>query len=447
MAFLGRRSELAELDAHLDDVRRGTHADPGVVVVVSGRRRVGKSRLVSEFVDRSTSPYAYLEADHDDASIERLLARIDELPDSRASVVVVDDASPLLRTPTSIESLRRVWDRHLASRRVLLLLVSAPAPVDAPAAPDRAWRGRSATLQVEPLNPAEIADLTGQDAYDAIDSYLITGGLPLALEEWDRGMPRDDFLRASFERSTSALVVTGQRLLDASLPDTSYARSVLAAIGGRGEQTFTSIYNAVSDGSMSRNSLTANLEALSAAGLIAGDEPLSTRPAPKDRRWRVIDPALSFWLAFVEPALGAVDRGRPDDAMRLVDDGFRSWRDRAVAAVVHDALARLLPDSRWPEVRRVGGWWSRGKSGELAIVGATDAPASRISLVGTIAWRRTDPLSGGEIARLVADAPKVPGVDAETALVAVCPAGRGVDDRIAQSWSAEDLMAAWRRTH
>jgi hypothetical protein len=445
VAFLARGSELAELDAHLDDVRRGTHADPGVVVNVRGRHRVGKSRLVAEFVRRCESPYAFVEADDDAATLEELLARIDELPSDTASVVIVDDASSLLRTTSGVESLRRVWDRDLARRRLLLLLVSDPEPADAPAAPTRAWRGRSATLQVEPLNPAEIADLTGQDAFGAIDSYLITGGLPLAVEEWDRGMPRDAYLRASFERSTSALIVTGQRLLDGSLPDTSYARSVLAAIGGRGEQTFTSIYNAVSDGSMSRNSLTASLEALFEAGLIAADEPLSTRPAPKDRRWRVVDPALSFWLAFVEPALGAVDRGQPEEAMRLVDEGFAAWRDRTVAAVVHDALSRLLPDSGWPEVRRVGGWWSRSKSGELALVGATDAPTSRISLVGTIAWRRIDPLSRGEIDRLVTDAPKVPGVDAGTALVAVCPAGCTADDRIVGSWSAEDLMAAWAR--
>ena len=445
MGFIGRRSELAELNAHLDDVRRSTHRHPGVVVVVRGPRRVGKSRLAAEFVGGCGAPSAHIEARDIEATTEELLTRIDELAGPKAAVVVIDNASSLLRDPSDVDSLRRTWDHHLARRRILLLLlVSQPDSVDAPTGPDRAWRGRSATLTVEPVDPAEIAELTGQDAFGAIDSYLITGGLPLSVAEWERDMARDDFLRASFERSTSALVVTGQRLLDASLPDTSYARSVLAAIG-RGERTFTNIHNAVADGSMSRNSLTANLEALSAAGLIVGDEPLSTRPAPKDRRWRVIDPALSFWLTFVEPVMGAVDRSRPDEAMRLVNEGYGSWRVRTVAAVVHDALARLLPERRWPEVRRVGGWWSRGKSAELAVVGADDAPASRVSVVGTIAWRRIDPLSTTEIGRLAADAAKVPGVDGDTALVAVCPAGCTADDRIAQVWSAEDLLDAWTR--
>ncbi|KNE79139.1 ATP-binding protein [Streptomyces xinghaiensis] len=58
--FIGRRSELAHLDDLMDKVRSGSRTGrPGRALLVRGRRRVGKSRLVEEFLERSrltTSP-------------------------------------------------------------------------------------------------------------------------------------------------------------------------------------------------------------------------------------------------------------------------------------------------------------------------------------------------------------------------------------------------------
>lgn len=45
--FLGRRTELALLDDALDRVERGSRTGrPGRALLIRGRRRVGKSRLV-----------------------------------------------------------------------------------------------------------------------------------------------------------------------------------------------------------------------------------------------------------------------------------------------------------------------------------------------------------------------------------------------------------------
>ncbi|QTE29375.1 DUF234 domain-containing protein [Pengzhenrongella sicca] len=108
------------------------------------------------------------------------------------------------------------------------------------------------------------------------------------------------------------------------------------------------------------------------------------KKADKDRRYRIADPALRFWFAFVEPALAEVDRGRPDLALERVEAGFASWRGRAVEGVVRDALERLLPDPAWSDVRRVAGWWPRTNVPEIDLVGADRYPATHISFVGTI---------------------------------------------------------------
>jgi uncharacterized protein len=62
MGFVGRSAELAALDLQLRRVREGSQADLGRAVMLRGRRRVGKSRLVTEFVERSGLPHVYFQA-------------------------------------------------------------------------------------------------------------------------------------------------------------------------------------------------------------------------------------------------------------------------------------------------------------------------------------------------------------------------------------------------
>jgi hypothetical protein len=107
--------------------------------------------------------------------------------------------------------------------------------------PDQAFHGRAVDMMLGELSPADIARMTGLAGMDAFDAYLITGGQPLVAQEWEHGHPPRAFVARSFERSTSALVVAGPRVLDAEFPIEAGARAVLTAIGGRGERGYTAI--------------------------------------------------------------------------------------------------------------------------------------------------------------------------------------------------------------
>lgn len=475
MGFVGRTRELADLRRQLDVVIAGDRAGQGSALLLRGRRRVGKSRLVTEFAERTGLPYVYFQAARG-APAEQELAHFAEaiatstLPDADVatgntpgtltaaltllatalpdtpSLVIVDEIPWLLQTISGgAGELQRVWDRRLARKPVLLLLLGSDLSLmEQLSAPDQPFHGRATEMVLEPLNPREVGEMTDAEPFDALDAFLITGGLPLVAQEWASSMSRTDFLQASFATSTSALVVSGTRALDSEFPEATLARQVLSAIGGRGERTFTGIQRAARGTPLNASSLTDTLRTLMDKRVVAADEPLSTKPAHKDRRYRIADPALRFWLAFVEPALAEVDRGRPDLAIARVGAGFASWRGRAIEPVVRDGLERLLPDDRWPEVRAVGGWWPRTNDPELDLVGADRRQGTRaLSFVGTIKWRADGPLTDAEAARLAVDALKVPGVVAGTALVGVCPAGASGSSGLSAVWTAQDLLTAW----
>ncbi len=474
VGFIGRQRELAALEHQLDVVRGGGRADRGVAVLLRGRRRIGKSRLVTELIDRAGVPAVYWQAARHapvaeelaslagavatsglpDAAVAeanrptsftaalRLLAAA--LPADRPAIVVIDELPWLLEgIPGGAGELQRVWDRELARKPVLLLLLGSDlGMMERLEGYDQPFHGRATPMILEALSPAEVATMTGLAGVEAFDATLITGGQPLVAQDWRPGEPPDEFVRRALESPTNALVVAGARVVDTEFPPDTSPRLVLTAIGGRGERTHTTILRALG-GAVSAATLDRALTTLTDKRVVTADEPLSTKAGAKDRRWRVRDPALRFWLALVEPLLGDVDRGRPDLALRRWRESYPAWRGRAVEPVVRDALMRLLPDDRWPEVRQVGGWWPRSNTPEIDLVGADRRPATEISFVGTIKWRAGSPLTQREIGQLGHDATHVPGVGAGTPLVAVCPAGADPTDRLHHMWTADDLLQAW----
>ena len=230
-------------------------------------------------------------------------------------------------------------------------------------------------------------------------------------------------------------------MLDGEFREGGLARQVLSAIGS-GQTTFTKIQRAAgADGGVAPMSLTRVLGTLTATRVVAQDLPLSTARA-RDSRYRVADPALRFWLRFVEPAVSEVDRGRPDLAMNRVQAAYSAWREKAVEPVVREALIRLLGETPWADVREVGGWWPRSNTPEIDLVGADRRPARTVSFVGTVKWH-DDPVDAREIDALAHDAAAVPGVGVGTPLVAVCPGGAVPDSRLATVWTADDLVDAW----
>jgi uncharacterized protein len=242
------------------------------------------------------------------------------------------------------------------------------------------------------------------------------------------------------------MLVSGERSLAAEFPDYLQARTVLAAIGN-GERTWSSIRAAMSSGTepMAASSLTNALRLLEAKRVVAVDIPLSAKPAEKERRYRIADPYLRFYLAYLAAGLPLVERGRADLLLRRIQRSWSSWRGRAVEPVIREALLRIAPELGWPDVEAVGGWWNRQNNPEIDLVGADRASAAnRIFFTGSIKWQDAKPFDRHDHAALVRDMASVPGADPATELLAVSRSGVAADVPL-RSVGPDELMAAWQR--
>jgi hypothetical protein len=184
----------------------------------------------------------------------------------------------------------------------------------------RPFHQRGVDMPIGPLNPADVAAMTGLDPAAAFDATLVTGGLPIICARWERGEDVWSFLARELANPVSPLTASAQLSLAAQFPDQAQARAVLAAIGS-GERTFTNIARA--GGGIAHSTLTRAAELLIDKRIVVGDLPVSTHPS-KERRYRITDSYLRFWFAF----LGSVKwlENSPFDNRDLV--ALQHHRDR-----------------------------------------------------------------------------------------------------------------------
>lgn len=468
--FVGRDQELRVLGNELRRVRDAESDDrPGRCLLVRGRRRVGKSRLIETFLDRSdvaeslfftatggptAAELARFRQDASESSLAsrdllvagrptdwaealRLLAAA--IPDRTPSVVVIDEVPYLMDDGQAFEGvLQRSWDRYLSRKPVLLILIGSDlSMMEALNSYERPFHQRGREMVVGPLNPGDLAAMLDLTPADAFDAALVTGGLPLICTDWGPGQDLWRFLSQSLADPTSALLVSAERSLAAEFPEFAQARRVMTAIGS-GERTFTNIAKAT--GNIAAAPLQRSLVTLADKRIVVGDLPLSTRPS-KDRRYRIADPYLRFWLRFVAPHMAEVERGRGDLTLARIRRDWTSWRGRTVEPLIREALARLLPDDHLPAAPAIGGYWTRNNTVEIDIVGADRSPiAKELLFLGSIKWLERSPFDDHDLADLHRHRAAL--TPEPLPLLAVSRSGitcRG----LTAPYSPDDLITAW----
>ncbi len=473
--FVGRAGLLARIDAEWAAARDSGESR---MVTIRGRRRVGKTWLVEEFIDRSEAPSVFFSAsrqteDRELGLFAQALA-LSDLPSreqaegvsfatwqaalvtaagaadpARPSVIVLDEFPYLLGATEQardavLGAVQTAWDRTLSKQPVLLILVgSDQAMMEMITAPKQPLHQRPAReILVPPLNPAEAAKLSGLTGAEALDSYLVTGGFP-KLVRAKMGRSLRDFLADQLADDGTALVTTGRLILDSDFGSSTQARTILSVIG-EGFRKRGDIANEVG---VDANNLKPPLDLLiTDKRVVEARRPLSTA-ASRDTRYEIVDPYLRFYLRFIDRYRGEIERGRGRVVTDIIVRGWSTYAGKAIEALAREAVDELIPDARFGSAAVVGAYWTTDNAVEIDLVGADrrDPPAKQIAFLGSIKWREARPVTMSDYDALVAAGAKVPGVRPTTMKVAVSRLGADADARTAFDvvLEAGDILAAW----
>lgn len=459
--FVGRARQLRELEAELDRARAGR----GRLVTVRGRRQVGKSWLVSEFVERYQGPSLFFDAHGytETRELERFRERLaaSSLPSAalttsgvtfgdweaallaaaanasadNPSVIVIDEFPELCERRKSPDgtpgfspqegSVRAAW-RTLEQLPVVVILIGSDLSMMERLAIYGAplYQRPTREMVVPPLSPLEAARLSGRTGAEAIDAYLVTGGFPRLVGAFSGGS-LEEFLASTLSDPYADFVRIGGRIVDAELPANAGARSILSVIGA-GERTNSGLSARTGVKSNNLTAPTGPLTVLSAKRIIASALPLSTQSSNERRYW-VDDPYLRFWLRFIDPVMSEIERGLGDMLAARIAEEFPTYRGTAVEPLVREAIERISigGDNTFDGARAVGAYWTRSNQVQVDLVGAErdTPPVERVAFVGSIKWREDAPFTGRDASDLEDAATDLPGVAASTRWVAVSRMG------------------------
>lgn len=374
--FAGRQAELAKLEHHWD---RETFQ----MAVIYGRRRVGKTRLITEFTqDKPTLFFTALEqADSDNlkdfsarlteffalpagTSFESWRAAFDYLADRATQerfVVVLDEFPYAAARNESLPSLLQILiDHKLSSTGVFLILCGSNQGFMESEVLGRKsplYGRRTVQMKLTPLGFREAALMTPwAPPHEAFAYYALLGGTPYYLAQADPDSTFAENLENLYFDSTGFLYGEPQFLLRQELAEPSTYNTILRAIASGANRP-----KEISDVTgISATSLPPYLATLINLGIVERAVPFGENPERSRKGiYRILDAAFDFWFRFVFPNIGAIESGLGAPLVARLDEGalapYFGYRFERLCAewIVGEALADTLPIS----ITAVGSWW------------------------------------------------------------------------------------------
>lgn len=326
--FIDRQQELAYFNGILTQSSSGQ----AQLLLLYGRRRVGKSALLQHWVEYSGLPITYWQADREPSALQRkqFFAAITKTPvaeapfmDSWAAFwnwlashlaqemsrqIIILDELPFASEadPDMLVSLQHAWDQQLAyGNTIFLLCGSNVRAMESMMQPHSPLYGRlTGNWELHPLPFHTLRQFfPAWDGADRVALYSMVGGVPAYLTWLDPKRSLSDNLREVLLAEGSMFLAEPLLLLYDELRELSSYLAILRAIS-HGHRSLSAISN---ESSISRTSLMFYLSRLIELQLVERRLPVTLTEAQQRRskrgRYHLRDPYFRFYFRFVAPHL------------------------------------------------------------------------------------------------------------------------------------------------
>lgn len=410
--FVNRKDELDLLESHFE-------SDSAELLVIYGRRRLGKSALVREAVDgRDDAIYWQATEETSDAQLTNFVDTASEtfplvedikrdweallrILGQRDAIIVLDEFPYLVESDDALPSkIQRVWDMHLEETDTTLVLVGSSISI----MEEKVLSGgsplfgrRTGTIDLPPLELEDAHQFYPEDDPDVvIQTWSVFGGTPY-------------YLQALTPAASLAENIQSHVLSEHGVLHNEPEFLLRTEFGIREPQTYYTILRAIATGKreaneiadfagVDSNTLGSYLSKLRRLRLVERDIPVTANPnATRKSRYRLKEPLFRFWFRYVYGQEGKLAQLGDDAYDQLVDPTFAEYMGSMFEIVCQNALPRLIPRT----YQGIGYWWH--KHHELDVVGL----ASDGTLVAGECKYTTRKMTEGDLADLERGAAQV----------------------------------------
>ena len=390
--FVDRAAELTTLN---NEYKKGESS----LVIIYGRRRVGKTALISEFLRQKKTGLYFLATEESEelnlrsfrnqaaqltsnellaesnASWETVFREIVKHKGAKKKIIVIDEFQYIGRSNPAFPSMiQKIWDTILKDANIMLILCGSLVASMRRQTLDYTsplYGRRSAQIRLKQIPFANYHEFFRQKSdSELIPLFAVTGGVPKYIESFADTEDIFDGIKRKILNPQSYLYEEPFFLLRNEVNEIGSYYSIIRAISMNNHKlSEISSFLGVKQTGLSRY-----LKVLSELDIIEREVPATELNPEKSKNglYQIRDNYLLFWFRFVYPYLSLLERGESEYVLSRIKKGFiQNHVSYIFEDICRERVSELAAKGYLPFVPSVcGRYWGKD-CGETDIVAFT----------------------------------------------------------------------------
>lgn len=381
----------------------------GILLVMYGRRRVGKTELIKEFMrelPQTDKFYFYVDISGKQETLNSLSSAVQEqlgetvvfkefndffyYVNKKSAygkfLLVLDEFQRFLDTsPEFITQLQNHWDSELKEHKLMIILVGSSIGMMQRLTESRAGalHGRATRVKISPFGYADFRLMFKElSESEKIERFAAFGGTPYYLSKTKKFNPNLLAISDLVLKKGGELAEEPRTLMESeNVRVYAQYNSILHSIAS-GKETLKEISDFTKIPLTTIPAYAQRLDGL--LDLVAKNDPV----LGKERlgRYKIKDHFFRFWYKFVFPNQTALNLGNDRLVMKNIEDELNGYVGRVFEEIVRELLILYLNKKiKGVELNfeNIGGWWDRNGH-EIDIVAYNEKEKG--ILVGEVKW-------------------------------------------------------------
>lgn len=381
-AFVNRHEELKFL--------KKEYQRPGSsLVILYGRRRVGKTALTAEFIKNKQAVYFLASEENEvqnrmafknivaEQTCNELLmnASVDswdvifkvwlDVPCSEKKLMVIDEFQYLGKANNAFPSIfQRIWDTMLKDKNVMVILCGSLISMmesQTLAYTSPLYGRRTGQIKLKQIPFRHYHEFfPDKSEKELIAYYAITGGVPKYIELFYDSKDIYTAIEENVLAKSTFLYDEPNFLLQREVSEVGSYFSIIKTIAA-GNQKLSKIASALE---LKQTGLTKYLKTLINLDILEREVPVTEDNPEKSKKglYKIKDNFILFWFRFIFPNLNYIESGHMELAMKKIQANLV---DSQIAFVYEDVciekMWELNADDAWNfHFDKVGRWWNAG---------------------------------------------------------------------------------------
>ncbi len=389
--------QLIDRESEMETLQNEYNRNGSSLVIMYGRRRVGKTTLISEFIKDKPALF-FLASEESEAqnrnafkdkaadflesellknadikNWEVIFKTIADTSFDSKPVIVIDEFQYIGKSNPAFPSIfQRIWEETLKDKPVMVILCgslismmkSQTLSYNSPL-----YGRRTAQIRLKQIPFRYYQEFfPGKNRRELIEMYSVTGGVPKYIELFSE---TDDIYK-SIQRCvlnrSGYLYDEPHFLLQQEVTEIGSYFSIIKAIAA-GNSKLSAISTVLE---IKSTGLTKYLKTLIDLDILEREVPVTEENPEKSKKglYRIKDNYIRFWFAFVYPNMSFIESGNSRIVMNKIRKGLISGHTAFVYEdVCRERMWDLNAEDCWPfHFSKIGRWWDGKNEIDIAAI-------------------------------------------------------------------------------